>query len=81
MTTDRWDPFRDMMTFREAMDRWLHQSISGTATGHARHSQFNHPPRLAVLQRYSITRTQGPYDFWRGLSTEASESIVNRTDG
>jgi HSP20 family protein len=30
MTTDRWDPFRDMMTFREAMDRWLQQSISGT---------------------------------------------------
>src|SRR5438309_213238 len=30
MTTDRWDPFREMMTFREAMDRWLQQSISGT---------------------------------------------------
>jgi len=30
MTPDRWDPFRDMMTFREAMDRWLQQSISGT---------------------------------------------------
>jgi HSP20 family protein len=30
MSTDRWDPFRDMMTFREAMDRWLQQSISGT---------------------------------------------------
>jgi HSP20 family protein len=30
VTTDRWDPFRDMMTFREAMDRWLQQSISGT---------------------------------------------------
>src|SRR6266849_2613535 len=30
MTTDRWAPFRDMMTFREAMDGWLHQSISGT---------------------------------------------------
>src|SRR5258707_12279605 len=30
MTTDRWDPFRDVMTFREAMDRWLQQSISGT---------------------------------------------------
>jgi HSP20 family protein len=27
---DRWDPFRDVMTFREAMDRWLQQSISGT---------------------------------------------------
>jgi HSP20 family protein len=27
---DRWDPFRDMMTAREAMDRWLQQSISGT---------------------------------------------------
>jgi HSP20 family protein len=27
---DRWDPFRDMMTVREAMDRWLQQSISGT---------------------------------------------------
>src|ERR1700682_5756730 len=30
MTSDRWDPFRDMMTFREAMDRWLQQSISRT---------------------------------------------------
>jgi HSP20 family protein len=30
MTMDRWDPFRDMMTFREAMDRWLQQGISGT---------------------------------------------------
>ncbi|MCA1647069.1 MAG: Hsp20/alpha crystallin family protein, partial [Chloroflexi bacterium] len=30
MTSDRWDPFREMMTFREAMDRWLQQSISGT---------------------------------------------------
>ncbi len=30
MTTDRWDPFREMLTFREAMDRWLQQSISGT---------------------------------------------------
>jgi len=30
MTMDRWDPFRDMMTIREAMDRWLQQSISGT---------------------------------------------------
>jgi len=30
MALDRWDPFRDMMTMREAMDRWLQQSISGT---------------------------------------------------
>src|SRR4030088_1189067 len=30
MTTDRWDPFREMVTFREAMARWLQQSISGT---------------------------------------------------
>jgi HSP20 family protein len=30
MSMDRWDPFRDMMTFREVMDRWLQQSISGT---------------------------------------------------
>jgi HSP20 family protein len=30
MTMDRWDPFRDMLTFREAMDRWLQQGISGT---------------------------------------------------
>jgi HSP20 family protein len=30
MALDRWDPFRDMMTVREAMDRWLQQSISGT---------------------------------------------------
>ena|SRR5579859_6741073 len=30
MTPDRWDPFREMVTFREAMDRWLQQSISGT---------------------------------------------------
>jgi HSP20 family protein len=30
MAMDRWDPFRDMMTAREAMDRWLQQSISGT---------------------------------------------------
>jgi HSP20 family protein len=27
---DRWDPFRDMMTVREAMDRWLQHSLSGT---------------------------------------------------
>jgi HSP20 family protein len=27
---DRWDPFREMMSFREAMDRWLQQGISGT---------------------------------------------------
>lgn len=30
MGIDRWDPFRDMMTIREAMDRWLQQSLSGT---------------------------------------------------
>ena len=30
MTSDRWDPFREMVAFREAMDRWLQQSISGT---------------------------------------------------
>jgi HSP20 family protein len=30
MSMDRWDPFRDMMTVREAMDRWLQQSLSGT---------------------------------------------------
>ena len=30
MTTDRWDPFRDMVAIRESMDRWLQQSISGT---------------------------------------------------
>lgn len=30
MTVDRWDPFRDVMTFREAMDRWLQHGISGT---------------------------------------------------
>src|SRR5258707_5526940 len=30
MSIDRWDPFRDMVTIREAMDRWLQQSISGT---------------------------------------------------
>src|ERR1051326_2945737 len=30
MSIDRWDPFRDMMTIRDAMDRWLQQSLSGT---------------------------------------------------
>src|SRR5690242_16717440 len=30
MAMDRWDPFREVMTLREAMDRWLQQSISGT---------------------------------------------------
>src|SRR5438094_9548020 len=30
MTSDRWDPFREMVAFREAMDRWLQHSISGT---------------------------------------------------
>jgi len=30
MALDRWDPFREMMSFREAMDRWLQQGISGT---------------------------------------------------
>ena len=30
MAMDRWDPFREMMSFREAMDRWLQQSIGGT---------------------------------------------------
>ena len=30
MGMDRWDPFRDMVAIREAMDRWLQQSISGT---------------------------------------------------
>lgn len=30
MGMDRWDPFREMMTLREAMDRLLQQSISGT---------------------------------------------------
>jgi HSP20 family protein len=30
MSIDRWDPFREMVTVREAMDRWLQQSISGT---------------------------------------------------
>jgi HSP20 family protein len=27
---DRWDPFRDMMTVRDAMDRWLQHGLSGT---------------------------------------------------
>jgi HSP20 family protein len=30
MAMDRWDPFREMMTVREAMDRWLQHSLSGT---------------------------------------------------
>jgi HSP20 family protein len=30
MGLERWDPFRDMMTLRDAMDRLLQQSISGT---------------------------------------------------
>src|SRR5687767_15976885 len=30
MGLDRWDPFREMMTLRETMDRLLQQSISGT---------------------------------------------------
>ncbi len=30
MALDRWDPFRDVITVRDAMDRWLQQSISGT---------------------------------------------------
>jgi len=30
MAMDRWDPFRDMLTVRDTMDRWLQQSISGT---------------------------------------------------
>lgn len=30
MSIDRWDPFRDMMTVREAMDRWFQQGLSGT---------------------------------------------------
>jgi HSP20 family protein len=30
MALDRWDPFRETMRFREAMDRWLQQGISGT---------------------------------------------------
>jgi HSP20 family protein len=30
MSIDRWDPFRDMITIREAMDRWLQQGLSGT---------------------------------------------------
>src|SRR5262245_8993842 len=30
MSIDRWDPFREMMTIREVMDRWLQSSISGT---------------------------------------------------
>ena len=30
MGLDRWDPFREMMTLRESMDRLLQQSISGT---------------------------------------------------
>jgi HSP20 family protein len=30
MALDRWDPFRDMMTMRDAMDRWLQQGLSGT---------------------------------------------------
>ncbi len=30
MGMERWDPFREMMTLRESMDRLLQQSISGT---------------------------------------------------
>jgi HSP20 family protein len=30
MALDRWDPFREMMTLREAMDRLFQQSVSGT---------------------------------------------------
>jgi HSP20 family protein len=27
---DRWDPFREVMTVRDAMDRWLQHSLVGT---------------------------------------------------
>lgn len=30
MSMDRWDPFREMLTLRDAMDRLFQQSISGT---------------------------------------------------
>lgn len=30
MSIDRWDPFHEMMTIREAMDRWFQSSLSGT---------------------------------------------------
>ena len=30
MSLDRWDPFREMLTLRDAMDRIFQQSISGT---------------------------------------------------
>ncbi|MBV9171799.1 MAG: Hsp20/alpha crystallin family protein [Chloroflexi bacterium] len=30
MTMDRWDPFREMLTLREAMDRLFQQSVAGT---------------------------------------------------
>jgi HSP20 family protein len=30
MSLDRWDPFREMVTLRDAMDRLLQQSLSGT---------------------------------------------------
>ncbi len=30
MAMDRWDPFREMLTLREAVDRLFQQSVSGT---------------------------------------------------
>jgi HSP20 family protein len=30
MSMDRWDPFREMLTLREAMDRLFQQSVAGT---------------------------------------------------
>jgi HSP20 family protein len=30
MTIDRWDPFREIVTVRDAMDRWLQHNLGGT---------------------------------------------------
>jgi HSP20 family protein len=36
MTIDRWDPFREIVTVRDAMDRWLQHNLGGT--GHFLHA-------------------------------------------
>ena len=68
MSIDRWDPFRDMMAIREAMDRWLQQSIYGDL--HAHHSISLVHRNLQVS--YALKLAQVANTPERGTPSDAS---------
>ena len=48
MSITRWDPFRDMLSLREAMDQLLEQSFIRPGTMGGRGQQGGGPQNLAI---------------------------------